>query len=142
VVILHKERREAGFSLIELIVTATVLAVAAISLVTVFLTVGALNRRTRSMTLATQAAQKRVEIYRNQAFSTLALGTVDFTSELPASLGAPKSATATISDADPNSDPPNPIDLKRVDIDISYTDKGVTKKVQVSTLVAKRGINR
>lgn len=133
---------QSGFSLVELVITSTVMAVAAVSLVTVFTTITSLNRRTRNLTLATQAAQKQVEIYRNTAFSALSIGTVNFEPDLPAALRAPRTATATFSDADPNADPPNPIELMRLDIAITYTEKGQTKKVEVSTLITKRGINR
>lgn len=135
-------KSERGLSLIELIVAATVLAVGAAAVMTVFNSINQLNRRARNFTTANQLAQKRVEIYRNSIFSNIVIGTEDFSNELPANFGSPKSATAVISDADPNADAPDPIELKRVDITISYTDGGRTKNVSVSTLIAKRGINR
>jgi prepilin-type N-terminal cleavage/methylation domain-containing protein len=127
--------RQEGFTLIELILTASILAIASVSMVTLFISAEALNRQARNLTVAGQLAHEKLESQRNTLYNGLTVGTSNFTSSLPSSLTAPRSGTVTITEVEPDG-------LKQVDVLISWTDGGKTKRVQSSTLIAKRGINR
>ncbi len=131
---LHSE--ESGFTLIELVVTATFVATIATIAVEVFVSVGKINRLARNLSVATQLAQQKIEIDRNAGYNAIP-ATEDFSSVLPANFGAPKSATATFSDMSPIQP-----GLKQLDITITWKDAGNIKKVKVSTLITQRGIDR
>lgn len=129
---------QAGFTLIETLVALVVIAMSVAAVLTAFIAVESLNRRARNLTIATQAANQQLETYRNTAYAGIPTGANQDLSSLLTpypSLGTPRSALATITEIDPAG-------LKQVDIAISYTESGKTKNVQVSTLIARRGINR
>lgn len=125
-----------GFTLVELVVTAVFISITLVAIINIFIFTGKLNKQARNLAVATALAEKKLEIYRDAGFNALPLGTPaeTFTASLPASLGSPKSAVANISSPQAG--------LKQVDVMISYTDDKKTKKVQVSTYMAQRGINR
>ncbi len=132
-----RQADERGFSLLELVVTAAVMSVIITSLYTFFVEVRDVNRYASNMVIANQLTQQQIETYRNTPYNNLATGTQNVSSILAPypSLLAPRSATATITELQPDG-------LKQVDLTISFTGKGGTKTVSVSTLVAGRGINK
>ena len=128
---------ERGFSLLELLITAAVMSVIILSIYGFFQSVRDINRYANNLVLANQVAQKQIESYRNTPYNTIPTGTQNLTSILTPypSLRTPRSATAVITELQPNG-------LKQIDLTITYSDKGGTKTVVVSTLVAARGINK
>lgn len=126
-----------GFTLIELIITATVLAIIVVAVGGMLDSIGAINRSANQLTIATGIAQQQLERYRNIPYNDINVGTVDLSSALAPypSLHSPRSATATVTQVDPNG-------LKEVEIDISYTGSGGTKNVQVATEISYKGINK
>lgn len=126
----------AGFTLIELIVTAAFTATMAVIIVEVFVNVGKTIRLSRNLAIATQLAQQQIEIDRNAGYTAIP-ASQDFSSQLPANFGSPKSATATFSDLSPIQ-----AGIKELDIAITWYDAGVQKNVQVSTLITHQGIDR
>lgn len=125
-----------GFTLVELVVTATLVAVASMAIIGIFITIGTLNRQSRNLAVATAIAEQKVETYRDAGYAAIPVGNPgeDFSSMLPTNFGNPKSAVANVTVVSPG--------LKRVDILINYTEGGTPKKVQTTTLMAERGINR
>jgi type II secretory pathway pseudopilin PulG len=132
----HKLFGEGGFTLVELIVTATFVATMSTIIVEVFVTIGKVNRQARNLAVATELAQQKMEADRDAGYSAIP-ASEDFTASLPGYFGAPKSATATFSDIVPADS-----GLKQLDVSISYTDAHQTKNVKLSTLVAQTGIDR
>lgn len=132
-----KSRDERGFSLLELLITAAVMSVIILSIYGFFQSVRDVNRFASNLVIANQVAQKQIEAYRNTPYNTIPTGTQNVSSILTSypSLRTPRSATAVITELQPDG-------LKQIDLTISYTDKGGTKTVAVSTLVASRGINK
>ncbi len=120
----------------ELVVTAVFVAVTSAAIIEIFIVVGKLNKQARNMAAAAALVEKKIEVYRNGGYGSVPTGSPaeDFTDQLPANFGSPKSAVANV--ATPQSG------LKQIDVVISYTDDGKIKKVQLSTLMAQRGINR
>lgn len=127
---------ESGFTLVELIITATFVAAASAAIIGIFITVNKLNKQSRNLAVVTGIAEQKIESYRNGAYSAIPTGTPaeDFTSSLPTNLGSPKSATTNISESTAG--------LKTVDVIITWKEDGLTKNVRLSTVVAQRGIDR
>ncbi|HSX14587.1 MAG TPA: prepilin-type N-terminal cleavage/methylation domain-containing protein [Candidatus Saccharimonadales bacterium] len=132
-----KARNQAGFTLLELIITATVAAIIIVVVIEGFTGIEQLNRTARNVTIATQLAQQQMEQIRNTPYNNIAIGTTDISSILTPypSLGNPRSATQIVTTLDAAG-------LKQVDINISYTIYHRTKRVQVSTEVANIGVNK
>ncbi len=128
---------QAGFSLLELIVAAAVMGVIVSVIITAIFGIQNLNHKTKNLTIATQVVQQQEEVYRNTPYNSIPVGTVDLISQLSPypSLHTPRSATATITEIQAGS-------LKKVVINVAYTEAGSTKNIAVATLIASRGINK
>jgi prepilin-type N-terminal cleavage/methylation domain-containing protein len=131
-----EQAKNKGFTLLELVVTIGVISVGILSVVTVFANTTTINRQARNLALATEAAQQKLEAYRNLTYASIP-GNEDFTSSLPSALLPPRSAIANFYDLSPAVD-----GLRRLDISITYTEKGVLRKAHISTLISRQGINR
>lgn len=127
---------QSGFTLVELIITATYVASVSAAIVGIFITVNKLNKHARNLSIATAIAQQKIETDRDAGYSAIPASD-DFTAKLPTNFGSPKSAVATFSDLSPAQ-----AGLKQLDVVISWKDNGGTKHVQLSTLVAQQGIDR
>ncbi len=122
--------------MVEVVVTAAFVAVASAAIIEIFITVARLNREARNLSVATALAEQKLEVYRDAGYNAVPTGTPaeDFSGSLPANFGSPKSAVSNVTT--PQSG------IKQVDIVISYYDSGRQKNVQITTLMAQRGINR
>jgi type II secretory pathway pseudopilin PulG len=129
-------KKSGGFTIIEVIVTATFVATVLIAISGVFIMVGKLNRQSRNLAIATALAEQKLEVYRNDAFSSIPVGSPaeTFTASLPANFGSPKSAVVNVTTVSAG--------LEQVDIKIAYTEEGTPKNVQVTTLIAEQGLNK
>ncbi len=126
-------KSQSGFTLLEIIVTITIIAMGTLAIASVSVGTGSINRQAQNLSLATEAAQKKMEADRNLPYASIP-ASEDFSASLPADLPTPKSATATLTTISPG--------LSRLDINVSYTDKSHTRNAQISTLVYQQGINR
>ena len=131
-------RDKRGFTLVELVVTAMFITTASLAIITIFILIATLNKHARNLAIATALANEKLETYRDAGFSAIPMGSPaeTFTSSLPANFGSPKSAVSNVTLV------PTKPGLKQVDVVISYYDDKQLKKVQVTTLVAQRGIKR
>ena len=126
---------QAGFTLVELIVTIVVLGIVITSLGGLYYIMQRAAVRTQHLDLATRAARTEIEQLRNSGYSSLTPGTpIDFTSSLPANLPADRSGIVTVTQpAD---------DLRRVDVQITYTDSGAPQKIILSSNIGIIGIRQ
>jgi prepilin-type N-terminal cleavage/methylation domain-containing protein len=127
--------QESGFTLIELMVTVTVLGIVIASLGGLYYTMQITEVQSQHYDIAVRAARTEIENLRNNGYSSLTPGaTVDVTSSLPAALPSDKTGTVTISE---------PIsDLRRVDVTITYTDYGKPQTVTLSSNIGVIGLGQ
>lgn len=126
-----------GFTLVEQLVAATVMLVVFVAVTQAFIGIGVVNNRSDAQTEAVELMQQKLELLRNTPFNDLDVGVSDFTTEMApfTTLQNPRSATVTITEVTPST-------LKRVDIQLSYTQSGKSRTVGTSTLIGLHGINR
>jgi prepilin-type N-terminal cleavage/methylation domain-containing protein len=130
-------KREGGFTLIELVITTVVLSLIFMAIFSMLSSVRIVNARSNNLTVASEAAQQQLESYRNLSYGDINLGTVNTTTQLAsfASLGATRSSSVTVTTEDPAG-------LKRVAVNVTYSDRGRTSTLNLTTLVAENGINK
>ncbi len=130
------QKNEQGFTVLEVLITIVISGFFIISMSTIVKNLNVLNARTRDLTVATAFVENKVEALRNSTYLALpADGTsVDFSSEIPATLTSPRTATFVVSDIG--------LALKRVDITLSYNDFGETRTVNYSTSIGELGVGQ
>jgi prepilin-type N-terminal cleavage/methylation domain-containing protein len=129
-----KIRPQAGFTLVELVVTITLITIVAGSITQLFVSVQRVQLQTAYQDTAGHAAQTEIETLRNSSYNSLTPGqNIDFTSSLPSNL-PDKSGTVVVS---------QPADgLRRVDVTVSYRYLNATRSVQLSSLIGVIGITK
>jgi prepilin-type N-terminal cleavage/methylation domain-containing protein len=129
-----QHKTEGGFTIIELLVTIAVVGIMVPTLAGFVTTLDRFNDRARDMVIINSLAENKVESLRSTGFTALNNGTVSFTSELPATIGSPKSASYTITS--PNSS------IRQVDLAITYSDHGTAKTLNYRTYVGEIGVGQ
>lgn len=128
------QKTEQGFTIIELLVAIAVFGIMVPTLAGFINTLNRFNDRARDLTLVNSLAENKVESLRSQGFSGVATGTTSFASELPATLGSPKTATYTVTT--PNTG------IKQIDLTISFKDHGSTQSVSYRTYIGELGVGQ
>ena len=130
------EKRQAGFSLVEIAVGLVVIGLVVISISNVFISIGVIQRQSAHLSLAARLAEQKIESLRNNHYNTIPLSPppIDFTSELPADLATPRSATVNVSEPSPG--------IKRLEVTITYREGSRSKTVQLSVLLGNIGISQ
>jgi prepilin-type N-terminal cleavage/methylation domain-containing protein len=126
--------KQAGFTIVELIVTIVLIGLLVPAITMTITTLNLINDRARDLASVHALAENKVESLRSVSFTGLANGTTTFTNELPASLATPRSATYTISAASPA--------LKQVDVSISYNDHGQNRSISYRTYIGELGVGQ
>ena len=127
-------KKNAGFTLVEIIVTIAVLGIATASISSVFISIRNIQLQNRYLDTANRAAAREIESLRNDSYATLVAGTtIDFTSSVPATLPN-RSGSAVISSP--------AADLRRVDATVTYKAQGKTRTVTLSSLIGEIGITQ
>lgn len=127
-------KKSAGFSIVELILAIIVGAVLFLAINVITTDYLHLGQRSRNLVLANSFTEGKVEALRNIGYSGLTTGTTDISSELPADLQSPKSASLQISDSSSG--------LKKVDITVNYTDQTITRTYSYSTYIGELGVGK
>ncbi len=123
-----------GFTVIELMISIGVIAVVIPSLVVGINNLSVINKRTRDLALTSMVAENKAELLRNTGYNSVAVGTFDFTSELPSELAPPKTATYIVTNPTPG--------IKEIDITISYGDYGTTKTQSFKAIISELGVGQ
>ena len=119
--------------MIELIVTIVVIGLIVLAVTSLYITINSTQRSARLLETATRAGEQQVESLRNNNYTLLTVGqTIDFTSQLPASLPTPRNAQVIVGEPIPG--------VKRVDVTIQYRDTNRDRTVKFSSLIGQIGI--
>lgn len=123
-----------GFTIVELVI-AIVLAGIIIPAVAIAITnLSVANKLARDQALANMLAQQKVETLRSAGYNSLNDGNTSFTSELPNTIGSPRSASYTISSPETG--------VKQVDINISYSEYNATKNLVYRSYISELGVGQ
>lgn len=126
--------RQAGFTIVELLVTIAIVGITTASLSSLFISIRNVQQQTLHVDTATRAAQREIETLRNDNYALLTPGqTINFTDQLPSSL---LNASGTVQVSQPAAD------LRRVDVTVSYKSGGAQRSVQLSSLIGVIGITQ
>jgi prepilin-type N-terminal cleavage/methylation domain-containing protein len=126
---------QAGFALVELLVTLILIGLTVGWLAGLFITVQNLQSQSQYTDMATRAAQREIETLRNDNYASLTPGqTIDFGSSLPSAL--PKGSTGTVQVSQPTAD------LRRVDVTVGYKVNGKQRNITLSSLIGVIGITQ
>lgn len=128
------KHKQAGFTVVELLIAIAVVGILVPTLIGFINTLNRLNDRARDLTIASSLAENKIEGLRSLGFTGLSDGTTSFSTELPTTLGGPKSASYTIST--PNTG------IKQVDLNISYNDHGAIKNLTYRTYIGELGVGQ
>lgn len=127
---------QSGFTIVELVATIIVVGIVSIGLSTLFYNLQYTQRQTNYLDTATRAAQREIEVLRNNSYNSLTPGqNINFTSDLPTS-GLPRNATGTVVVSEPQTG------LRRVDVTVSYTDAGRSQQVNLSSVIGEIGLSQ
>lgn len=143
-----------GFTLIEIVVAITFMAIAFAAVMQIFISTNNLNQQAFNLSTATQLVHQKIEELRNVAYTALpddsGNGTPDAhectgspvtVGSVPSNLHAPNSFTATY-----RPDGTNPCDptggIVNVEVKVTWSDNGVPKQASVQTLIGSRGIGK
>ena len=126
---------EAGFTLIELMVTIIVLGIVITSLGGLYYLTQEIEVRSQQFDLAVRAARDEIEDLRNNGYGSLTPGNnIDFTAGLPSALPSNKNGTVAVSQ--PTSG------LRRVDVTITYSSYGIPQTVELSSDIGIVGLGQ
>lgn len=129
-----KTNRQSGFTVVELVVTIVAAGVIIPAVALALANVIGINHRARDLTLASSVAQSEAETLRSTGYNSLAAGTTSFTSQLPAAMGSPKSASYTISTPETG--------VKQIDISVTYSDYGASHTLTYRTYISELGVGQ
>jgi Tfp pilus assembly major pilin PilA len=131
----YKQRLNSnGFTVAELAIAIVVAGIVIPSIALAMTNLSVTGYQARDLSLANMASQNKVESLRSIGYNSINNGTVDFTSELPSSMGNPKNASYTVSTASAGT--------KQVDVTISYTEYRIGKTVTYRTYISELGVGQ
>lgn len=127
----NRTHKQAGFTLIELLIAMTILAIGLLALAGLQGTSIKGNEHANTISQATSLAQEQVELIRNMSYASV---TYNPNPQLEANVnGSIYTRTTLVEDDTPL------IDLKRVTVTVSWASRGVSRQVQLRTIIANEG---
>ncbi|MCA9309071.1 type II secretion system protein [Candidatus Saccharibacteria bacterium] len=124
-----------GFTLIELLATIAVIGVVALGIASLFYNIQFVQRESNYLDRATRAAQKEVEVLRNNSYNALTVGEdINFSNDLPDELPNGSTGTVVVTEPSPG--------LKRVDVTVSYNDGNKPQSVTLSSMIGVIGLSQ
>lgn len=135
-------KNDAGFSIVELLITLIVIGVTFGAFVITFTSIQSINKKALDINSANEVAFSKVQEYENKDFSSITTtspsGTLveveDFTSTLSSTLGSSKSGKVYINTISPT--------LKHVTVSIKFGSGPDERIIEYASLIQKNGIGR
>ena len=127
-------RNRAGFTIAELVITIVLMGIIIPAIALALTNLSVVNYQARDLALANMIAQNKVETLRSAGYNSISIGTVNFTTELPSSMGKQRSASYSVSIPQTG--------IKQVDINISYTEYKSTKNLAFRTYISELGVGQ
>ena len=131
---LKRKSKEEGFTLVEVLVTIVVVAVALMALLSVFIYGFNLLSRMKQTAIATQCAQEELENIRNLTFDEIIALGASFTND-SLTLLENSSGVRTIEDSVGE-------DIKKLTISVFWTYRGQNMRKDIVTYITREGINK
>lgn len=128
-----KRQHQGGFTIVEVLLAITISAVVIPALTVGLNTLVALNNRARDLTLVSIIAENKIESLRSIGYNSVAIGASTFTTDLPQTIGSPKSATVTVAQN---------TGYKTIDINITYRDFGRQRTVLYKSIIGETGVGQ
>jgi prepilin-type N-terminal cleavage/methylation domain-containing protein len=126
--------KNAGFTLVEILVVIMMLGVATASITSVFISIRNIQLQTAYYDSANRAAAREIESLRNDSYVSLTAGqTINFTSDLPSILPNRSGQVIVSSPSD---------GIRRVDATVTYKAQGKTRTLTLSSLIGEIGITQ
>jgi len=123
-----------GFTIVELMITVVLAGIIIPAVASGLTNLAVINKLSRDQVLSNSLVQNKTEYLRSIGYNALAIGTTSFTSEIPSTIGSPKSASYTISSPTAG--------VKQIDIGISFTEYHVTKNFAYRTYISELGVGQ
>lgn len=123
-----------GFTIIELLVTIVVFGLVVPGLVGLITSIDRLNDRARDLSVINSLVENKTESLRSISYTGINNGAFDFTSELPNTIGGPRTASYTISSINSA--------LKQVDLVVTYNDHGTSRTLSYRTYIGELGVGQ
>ena len=127
-------KHQKGFTIVELVVTIVIAGFIIPAVAVALSQLAVINHRARDLALATTLTQNKVETLRSNGYNSINNGTTDFSTELPSSMGSPKSASYTVTTPRTG--------VKQVDINISFTEYKSTRSLTFRTYISELGVGQ
>jgi prepilin-type N-terminal cleavage/methylation domain-containing protein len=131
---MKKRYSQDGFTIVELVVTIVVAGFIIPAVAVALTNLSVVNKIARDKTLANMLVQNKVETLRSAGYNSLSDGTTSFVSELPNTIGSPRTASYTISSPATG--------IKQVDITISFSEYHVSKSLSFRTYISELGVGQ
>lgn len=130
-----KSLKNDGFTLVELLAAIAIMGIMVIAIVSLYITIENTQSKSYHLEMATRAGEKQIESLRNSQYGALVPDTtMDFSSELPDELPDPKTGSVYVSEPE--------LGLRRVDVTITYNERGGAKTVKQSSFIGIIGIGQ
>lgn len=123
-----------GFTIVELVVAIVIAGFIIPAVASALTSLAVTDYQARDLAQANMISQNKVESLRSSGYNSIPLGTTSFSSELPASMGTPKSANYSVS---------APVTgIKQIDVNISFTEYGSAKTINYRTYISELGVGQ
>jgi prepilin-type N-terminal cleavage/methylation domain-containing protein len=131
-----QSKNKLGFTIVELIVAISVFAILVPAVSSFLNLLGAINDRARDTSVINALVEHKIEELRSISFVGVDDGTVDFTTELPATIADPATRSAEYEVSSLTTS------LKQIDVTVSYVDHGQTRTLEYRTYLGELGVGQ